>query len=247
MIEIKDLRYTYENSKETVIRDLTLTVQDGEFVCVLGHSGCGKSTLIHLLAGLLPLQSGSITRDGRNMNVPGMDRAVVFQQYSLFPWQTVRGNVLFAMKKSCRFGKEEMERRADLFLRKTGMENAQDKYPYQLSGGMRQRTAIARALASGAEVLLLDEPFGALDPAIRADLQKLLRKLWREEKKTVIFVTHDLDEALAMGTRIVFMRNGAIGREMEISERISECCAGSKGYSDCRELRASLEEWFHES
>jgi ABC-type nitrate/sulfonate/bicarbonate transport system ATPase subunit len=176
-----------------------------------------------------------------------MDRAVVFQQYSLFPWQTVRGNVLFAMKKSCRFGKEEMERRADLFLRKTGMENAQDKYPYQLSGGMRQRTAIARALASGAEVLLLDEPFGALDPAIRADLQKLLRKLWREEKKTVIFVTHDLDEALAMGTRIVFMRNGAIEREMEISERISECCAGSKGYSDCRELRASLEEWFHES
>jgi ABC-type nitrate/sulfonate/bicarbonate transport system ATPase subunit len=176
-----------------------------------------------------------------------MDRAVVFQQYSLFPWQTVRGNVLFAMKKSCRYGKEEMERRADLFLRKTGMENAQDKYPYQLSGGMRQRTAIARALASGAEVLLLDEPFGALDPAIRADLQKLLRKLWREEKKTVIFVTHDLDEALAMGTRIVFMRNGAIGREMEISERISECCAGSKGYSDCRELRASLEEWFHES
>lgn len=173
MIEIKNLRYTYENSKETVIRDLTLTVQDGEFVCVLGHSGCGKSTLIHLLAGLLPLQSGSITRDGRNMNVPGMDRAVVFQQYSLFPWQTVRGNVLFAMKKSCRFGKEEMERRADLFLRKTGMENAQDKYPYQLSGGMRQRTAIARALASGAEVLLLDEPFGALDPAIRADLQKL--------------------------------------------------------------------------
>ena len=131
MIEIKNLRYTYENSKETVIRDLTLTVQDGEFVCVLGHSGCGKSTLIHLLAGLLPLQSGSITRDGRNMNVPGMDRAVVFQQYSLFPWQTVRGNVLFAMKKSCRFGKEEMERRADLFLGKTGMENAQDKYPYQ--------------------------------------------------------------------------------------------------------------------
>lgn len=109
------------------------------------------------------------------------------------------------------------------------------------------RTAIARALASGAEVLLLDEPFGALDPAIRADLQKLLRKLWKEEKKTVIFVTHDLDEALAMGTRIVFMRNGAIEREMEISERISECCAGSKGYSDCRELRASLEEWFHES
>lgn len=120
MIEIKNLQYTYENSKETVIRDLTLTVQDGEFVCVLGHSGCGKSTLIHLLAGLLPLQSGSITRDGRNMNVPGMDRAVVFQQYSLFPWQTVRGNVLFAMKKSCRFGKEEMERRADLFSEKPG-------------------------------------------------------------------------------------------------------------------------------
>ena len=151
------------------------------------------------------------------------------------------------MKKSRRFGKEEMERRADLFLEKTGMRDAQGKYPYQLSGGMRQRTAIARALASGAEVLLLDEPFGALDPAIRSDLQKLLRGLWKEERKTVIFVTHDLDEALAMGTRIVFMRNGCIEREMDIPERISECCAGSLGYPDYRELRASLEEWFHAS
>lgn len=247
MIEMKNVRYSYENSRETVLEDLSLTVRDGEFLCVLGHSGCGKSTLIHLLAGLLPLQSGSITRDGRNMNVPGMDRAVVFQQYSLFPWQTVRKNVLFAMKKSRRFGKEEMEKRADLFLEKTGMSGAQDKYPFQLSGGMRQRTAIARALACGAEVLLLDEPFGALDPAIRSDLQKLLRGLWKEENKTVIFVTHDLDEALALGTRLVFLRNGRIEREMDISDRIHACCEESRGYADCKDLRASLEEWYHAS
>lgn len=244
MIEIKNLTFTYEDSNETVLKDFNLNINDGEFLCLIGHSGCGKSTLIHLLAGLLPMQQGKILKNNRVMESPGSDRAVVFQQYSLFPWMTVRKNVVFAAMKTGRFSKAQADERADLFLKKTELLEHQHKYPFQLSGGMRQRTAIAKALAMDSEVLLLDEPFGALDHQIRTELQQLLQQLWQEDKKTVVFVTHDLDEALILGTRIVFVKDGKVDKELYISERINECCAKTLKYEDCKALRASLEAWF---
>ena len=246
MIRIDHLNFTYENTGEQVLKDLNLTIRNGEFLCVIGHSGCGKSTLIHLLAGLENAPEGTLSRDGTPMLCPGCDRAVVFQQYSLFPWQTVRKNVVFSTMKTGRFTQAEAEARADEYLKKTGMYDSRDKYPFQLSGGMRQRTAIARALAMDADTLLLDEPFGALDPQNRSACQQLLRELWKESGKTIVFVTHDLDEALILGSRIVFLRGGRIARELELSERINCCCAAEQGLPDCRDLRTELEEWFHE-
>lgn len=244
MIELKNLTFAYENSGEKVLKDLNLKIEDGEFLCVIGHSGCGKSTLIHLLAGLEKVQEGEILRDGKNMNQPGTDRAVVFQHYSLFPWMTVKKNVVFPTVKTGRFTKEEAGARAELFLDKVGMAEHGGKYPFQLSGGMRQRTSIARALAMDSDVLLLDEPFGALDYQNRGELQRLLQKLWLEDKKTVIFVTHDLDEAMLLATRIVFIKNGRADKDLRISERINQCCAKYLKYDDCKALRASLEAWF---
>ena len=278
-ISVEHLDFTYKDSSDRVLRDLSLTVGEGEFLCVIGKSGCGKSTLLRLLAGLEQPTRGRILLDGRELRGPGPDRAVVFQQDSLFPWMTVRRNVVFAAAKSGRFTKQEAAERAEYFLEQTGMGAEGGKYPYQLSGGMRQRTALARALAMDSEVLLLDEPFGALDNKIRAELQQLIRELWagscrgdgdgecgkdrkderlekdgREEKtgreqknrkrKTAVFVTHDLEEALILATRIVFIRDGAVNRELCVSERINRCCAQSLNLADCLELKASLAEWF---
>lgn len=244
MIELKNVTFAYENSKEKVLKELNLKIEDGEFVCVVGHSGCGKSTLIHLLAGLEKVREGEILRNGKNMNQPGTDRAVVFQHYSLFPWMTVKKNVVFPTVKTGRFTKKEAEDRAELFLHKVGMAENESKYPFQLSGGMRQRTSIARALSMDYDVLLLDEPFGALDYQNRGELQRLLQKLWLEDRKTVIFVTHDLEEAMLLATRIVFIKNGRVDKDICISERINQCCARSLKYDDCKALRASLEAWF---
>lgn len=244
MIEIRDLSFTYENSGENVLKDFNLTISEGEFVCIIGHSGCGKSTLIHLLAGLEKPTRGSIRIDGQRMEGPGTDRAVVFQNYTLFPWMTVRKNIIFAAMKTGRFSKEEAGRRADMFLHKTGMSVHEKKYPFQLSGGMRQRAAIAKALAMDSEIFLFDEPFGALDPQNRKELQQLLQKLCREQTKTVVFVTHDLDEALTLGQRILFIKDGTIAKDLDITERINDCCAHALKYEDCQTLKKSLEAWF---
>ncbi|WP_130862802.1 ABC transporter ATP-binding protein [Bacilliculturomica massiliensis] len=257
-IAVEHLDFTYKDSGQRVLKDFSLRVEEGEFLCVIGRSGCGKSTLLRLLAGLERPQRGRILLDGRELGGPDTDRAVVFQQDPLFPWMTVRKNVVFAAAKSGRFTKQEAAERAEYFLEKTGMSAEGKKYPCQLSGGMRQRTALARALAMDSEVLLLDEPFGALDNRIRAELQQLIRDLWADscrgagdgiagsagKRKTAVFVTHDLEEALILATRIVFIRDGAVDRELSVSERINRCCAQSLNLADCLELKASLAEWF---
>lgn len=244
MIKIQDVSFSYKNTKQTVLSGVNLTIADGEFLCVIGHSGCGKSTLIRLLAGLEQPDVGTISIDDAPLTRPGTDRAVVFQQYSLFPWQTVYQNVLFATRKTGRFSREEARERTEFFLNKAGIWECAKKYPCQLSGGMRQRTAIARALSMDARTLLLDEPFGALDVQNRTALQKLLHSLWKEEKKTIVFVTHDLDEALNLGNRIVFLRDGQVDRECRLSERIHCCCVNAEGLDDCKSLRQTLEEWY---
>jgi len=244
MINLRDINFIYPKSEYPVLNGLSLDVEDGEFLCIIGHSGCGKSTLLRLVAGLDAPSGGEILVDGKKVTGPSTDRAIVFQQYSLFPWLTVKENVVFAMKKTGRFSKSEAEERAVFFLNKAGLAQVHGSYPYQLSGGMRQRTAIARALAMDAPYLLLDEPFGALDTKIRKDLQRLLRDLWKETGKTVIFVTHDLEEAMIMGQRIVFLSDGKISREKRIDDSINCCCSDSLGRSDCMALKEELAGWY---
>lgn len=218
---VKHLNYIYKDNGTSfcALKDMNLTLQDGEFVSVIGHSGCGKTTFLRLVAGLLKPTGGDIWINGNKVQGPGTDRAIVFQQYSLFPWMKVKKQVLFGIRHSSRkcSGKEAGEI-ADEFLQKVGMKSAADKYPFQLSGGMQQRVAIARALAMDADILLLDEPFGAVDARRRAELQGLLANLWNSEKKrkNVIFVTHDIDEAILLSERIVFMRPGEVAEIIQI-------------------------------
>lgn len=244
MMRLESVTFAYPESTKNVLEDLDLAVEDGEFLCVIGHSGCGKSTLLRLAAGLDAPLRGSVTVDGKQVTGPSVDRAVVFQQYSLFPWLTVRDNVAFGVRKTGRFTKGEAAERARFFLEKSGLAQAADQFPYQLSGGMRQRTAIARALAMDAPYLLLDEPFGALDTKIRRELQQLLQQLWSESGKTVLFVTHDLEEAMIMASRIVFLKDGRIRREKRIDPSINCCCSQELGEEACLRLKEELAGWY---
>ena len=181
-----------------------LDVAENDFITILGPSGCGKSTLLRIVAGLDHPTAGEVLLDGRRIVGPGADRGMVFQSYTLFPWLTVRDNVCFGLRERGLPRAEQLER-ADAFLAKVGLRGFEHHYPKQLSGGMQQRTAIARALANDPRMLLMDEPFGALDHQTRELMQELLLGIWEEQKKTVLFVTHDIDEAVFMGSRVVVM------------------------------------------
>ncbi|MGN1129514.1 MAG: ABC transporter ATP-binding protein [Candidatus Flemingiibacterium sp.] len=211
-IEVQNLTvdYTEKNNRFTALKDVTFSVESGEFVSIIGSSGCGKSTLLSILEGINSPTQGSILIDGKPIRGTGTDRGVVFQHYSLFPWMTARKNVAFGVKQVKKdLPQSERLKIADEFLDKVGLENFKNKYPSQLSGGMQQRVAIARALAMDTDILLMDEPFGAIDAKNRTVLQELLLKLWEgdgtQEKKTVVFVTHDIDEAILLSDRIVMM------------------------------------------
>lgn len=250
-IEASHMTVTYEqeNSVFTALKDIEFTIQDGEFVCIVGHSGCGKSTLLRVLSGLMTPDSGTVLIDGVPVDGPGTDRTVVFQQYSLFPWMTARKNILFGLQQIYSDKtKPELLQKADEYLKKVGMSEAADKYPYQLSGGMRQRVAIARALAMDTEILLLDEPFGALDTKSRTSLQELLSELWQsgEKKKTIVFVTHDIDEAILLADRIIFMKPGEIVDSITVPferPRQKQLLADSSNFCG---LRKSLVDLFYE-
>ena len=179
-IEADDISFSYA-TESPVLRGLSLRVRRGEFVCVLGHSGCGKSTLLSLLMGLLEPSSGSIKIEGEPMRGPATDRAIVFQDYSLFPWMTARQNVAFGIEHSRGLAKKAALELADGYLAQVGLYESREKYPHQLSGGMRQRAAIARALAMDSAIWLFDEPFSALDPQMRASLQALVMELAKGE------------------------------------------------------------------
>lgn len=222
-IRLEKVGYSYENQgqKYTALEQIEVQIHDGEFVCILGSSGCGKTTLLRLLAGLQMPGQGQILLDGKRITGPGTDRAMVFQNYPLFPWMKAEKNVRFGIRQADRTcKKEEAARKALKYLEMVGMAEAADKYPYQLSGGMKQRVAIARALAMDADTLLLDEPFGALDAGNRRELQELLLKLWStgEKKKTVVFVTHDIGEAILLADRILYMTPGKIAAEISVKQ-----------------------------
>ena len=219
-IVFKDVDYSYVDANETfqALEGINLEIKDGEFLCLVGHSGCGKSTMLSLIAGLEHPSHGEILIDGKPVEGSGPDRSIVFQNYSLFPWQTAVKNVRFAIQQTNKsVSKAEADEKARELLTSVGVGDAADRYPFQLSGGMRQRVAIARALAIDAPTMLLDEPFGALDPMIRRRLQEMLLDLWEGACcKTAVFVTHDIDEALILADRIVFMEPKHIIKEFEL-------------------------------
>jgi NitT/TauT family transport system ATP-binding protein len=197
--------YRPPRGREVLALDaVSLEVQNREFVALLGPSGCGKSTLLYLIGGFLPVEKGEIRVDGQPVAAPGPDRGIVFQHFALFPWKTVRGNVLYGLERQG-LGKEEREKRAGEFIDMVGLGGFEDSYPSQLSGGMRQRCAIARTLAFDPKILLMDEPFGALDAQTRGLMQAELLRIWQRTPKTVIFVTHDVQEAVFLAERVAVM------------------------------------------
>lgn len=212
-ISLENVSFSY--GEKSVLRNINLHIKNGEFVSLLGASGSGKTTLLRLLAGLEKPSAGTITASGRNITAPSLQRSFVFQNYSLFPWFSLRENIALAIKKA----HPELSRARRLVLARkhlelVGLADAVKKYPFELSGGMQQRGAIARALALGAPVLLMDEPFGALDPVNRSRLQDLLLSVWRNaerERKTVVFVTHDVDEAILLSDRVVMLGSSPAG------------------------------------
>ncbi len=194
-----------------------LTVAPGEFVAILGPSGCGKSTLLRIVAGLDRPTAGELFLDGAPITGPGPDRGMVFQSYTLFPWLTVEQNIRFGLRER-RVPEAEQREIAARFIARTGLRGFENHWPRQLSGGMQQRTALARALANDPEILLLDEPFGALDHQTRELMQELLLEIWQADRKTVLFVTHDIDEAVFLANRVLVMsaRPGRIKAEVPV-------------------------------
>jgi len=195
----------------------SLTVADNDFICILGPSGCGKSTLLRIVAGLDFPTTGRVRLDGQPVIGPGPDRGMVFQSYTLFPWLTVKRNICFGLREKG-VPLSEQERIAARYIERVGLRGFEHHYPKMLSGGMQQRTALARALANDPKILLLDEPFGALDNQTRALMQELLLDIWEADRKTVLFVTHDIDEAIFMGTRVAVMtaRPGRVKSDIHI-------------------------------
>ncbi len=197
--------YRPPRGREVLALDqVSLAVANREFVALLGPSGCGKSTLLYLIGGFLPVETGTVTVDGHPIAGPGPDRGIVFQHFALFPWKTVRGNILYGLERQG-MPKEQREKRAMDFIELVGLSGFEDSYPSQLSGGMRQRCAIARTLAFDPKILLMDEPFGALDAQTRELMQSELLRIWQRTPKTVIFVTHDVQEAVYLADRVAVM------------------------------------------
>src|SRR3954470_24492559 len=186
------------------LQPTNLSIEDNDFITILGPSGCGKSTLLRIVAGLDQPTTGRVLLDGQPVSRPGPDRGMVFQSYTLFPWLTVRENICFGLREKG-MPEAEQARIAEFFIAKVGLAGFERHYPRMLSGGMQQRTALARALANDPKMLLLDEPFGALDNQTRALMQELLLGIWEADRKTVLFVTHDIDEAIFLANRVVVM------------------------------------------
>src|SRR5579883_2494764 len=219
-ISFREVRHTYRPPRGKpvlALEGVSLEVQDREFLALLGPSGCGKSTLLYLLGGFIPVEGGAITVGGSPVDGPSPDRGIVFQHFALFPWKTVRENILYGLEKQG-MAKPERERRAQEFVELVHLKGFEDSYPSQLSGGMRQRVAIARTLAVEPEILLMDEPFGALDAQTRALMHEELLAIMRRAPKTVVFVTHDVREAVYLADRVAVMtaRPGRIKEIVQI-------------------------------
>ena len=219
-IEVKGVHKVFSAGEREVValKDINLHIPDGQFVCLLGPSGCGKSTLLNAIAGFALPSSGSITANGTLVKGPGPDRGMVFQEYALFPWMTVEKNIGFGLEVKG-VPKAEIAATVERLLKMLSRSDFRQRFPKDLSGGMRQRVAIARVLALDSPIMLMDEPFGALDALTRRNLQDELLRIWAELKKTIIFVTHSIEEAIYLADRIVVMtyRPGTVKRDMLVN------------------------------
>jgi NitT/TauT family transport system ATP-binding protein len=200
-------RYWTERNATAVLAlsDVSISVADGEFMALVGPSGCGKTSLLNIVAGLLPYEEGSVSIDGKRVHGPGVDRAVVFQHSSLLPWRTIARNVRYGMEMQRRFDEATMRDRTDYFVKLVGLSGFERHYPSEISGGMQQRVNLARALAADPAVLLMDEPFAALDAQTREFMQSELLKIWAKARKTVLFITHQINEAVYLADRVAVM------------------------------------------
>ena len=194
-----------EDRNVLALSDVSFSVEDGEFMAIVGPSGCGKTSMLNIVAGLLTYEEGNVIIDNKKVNGPGIDRAVVFQHASLLPWRTIAGNVRYGMELQRRFDEKTMKERADYFIKLVGLTGFERHYPSELSGGMQQRVNLARALAADPAVLLMDEPFASLDAQTREFMQAELLKIWNKAKKTVLFITHQINEAIYLADRVVVM------------------------------------------
>jgi NitT/TauT family transport system ATP-binding protein len=223
LVEIQSISKSFykvvkdQRTEVKALADVSLSVRDKEFLSIIGPSGCGKTTLLKMIDGLIPYDSGKILINGKQINAPGPDRAVVFQSFALLPWRTVLANVEFSLELR-RLSKEERTQTARDYLKRVGLADFENHYPHELSGGMQQRAGLARALAVNPSILLMDEPFGAVDAQTRQLLQEELLDLWQRERKTVIFITHSMDEAVYLSDRVVVMtpRPGKVAEILDV-------------------------------
>lgn len=219
-IEVKAVNKVFKTAGDDVIalRDINLNIESGEFVCLLGPSGCGKSTLLNAVAGFSLPSSGGITVEGKTITEPGPDRGMVFQEYALFPWMTVAQNIAFGLKVK-HASPAEIEQKVALLLETLKLKEFRDRFPKDLSGGMRQRVAIARVLALDSPIMLMDEPFGALDALTRRSLQDELLRIWEQYRKTILFVTHSIEESIYLADRIIVLtyRPGTVKRDVRVT------------------------------
>jgi len=218
-LEIRNLTKTFntEEGELKALDNVSIEVKPAEFLCIIGPSGCGKTTLLRMIAGLEHPSSGEIILDGKEVKGPSPDRGMVFQEFSLFPWRTVIKNVTFGLEIQG-IGREERYRIAEKYIELVGLKGFENRYPYELSGGMKQRVAIARALATDPAILLMDEPFGSVDAQTRNALQEELLEIWKRTKKTILFVTHSVDEAVYLADRVAVMsaRPGSLIKCLDI-------------------------------
>lgn len=233
--------FTVDGQKVDVLKDINLEVQEGEFIAIVGHSGCGKSTLLKIIAGLEKNDTGLVTVDGKEVNGPGMDRGMIFQEHRLFPWMSIEKNVQLGLKG---LSKEEKTKLSDQYLELVKLSEFKKAYPSQLSGGMSQRAAIARSLVSQPEVLLLDEPFGALDALTKIELQEELLKIRERFHNTMLMVTHDIEEAVYLADRIVVM-SARPGRIKDVI-KVELGTYRDRGVSDFAHYKKKIFDYFFE-
>lgn len=244
VLEIKSLYKSFEvDHKEVkILEDINLTVRQGEFITIVGHSGCGKSTLLKIIAGLVDYENGTVAYDGRALKEPDTNRGMVFQEHRLLPWLKIKDNVGFSLKE---LHAAEREKRVSEYLKLVQLEGFENAYPKQLSGGMAQRAAIARGLAAHPEILLLDEPFGALDALTRIQMQQEILRIWKQEKRSMIMVTHDIDEAIYLGQRIVVM-SARPGKIRTIIDASTAACS-DRGSAEFAAIKRKVYGFFFEN
>ena len=218
-LQIENINKTFMNDGKplSVLEQISFNAEKGKFISLLGPSGCGKTTLLTIIAGFQKADSGSIKVKGKEVRKAGPDRGFIFQNYALFPWMTVKDNITFPMKQ-VKMKKEDIKERSDHLLRLAHLDGKENLYPHQISGGMKQRTALIRGLATAPDLLLMDEPLGALDYQMRQKLQSELEEIWLEDRTTVVMVTHDVDEAVYLSDRVIIMSNerGKIIKDLNI-------------------------------